>query len=84
MDRQTTLRVVYLTVLCLALISLKASAAASVMTISEGSNQVRVVLLADDVIRIRVGPRGVFLNDRNPEYAVIKPDSEWPGAHNRS
>jgi alpha-glucosidase len=84
MDRQTTLRVVYLTVLCLALISLKASAAASVMTISEGSNQVRVVLLADDVIRIRVGPGGVFLNDRNPEYAVIKPDSEWPGAHNRS
>lgn len=60
------------------------SFAATSITISEGKNQVRVVLLADDVIRLRVGPGGIFPNDNNPEYAAIKPDSEWPGAANQS
>jgi alpha-glucosidase len=60
------------------------SSAATAITISEGTNKVRVVLLADDVIRLRVGPGGLFPNDANPEYVVIKPDSEWPGASNQS
>jgi len=58
--------------------------AATPITISEGKDQVRIVLLADDVVRIRVGPGGSFPNDHNPEYAVIKPDSAWPGVSSRS
>lgn len=58
--------------------------AETAVTISEGKNQVRVVLLADDVIRLRVGPGGLFANDGNSEYVVIKPDSEWPGVPNQS
>ena len=60
------------------------SDATTTISISEGKNQVRVVLLADDVIRLRIGPGGIFSNDNNPEYAVIKSDPEWPGASNRS
>lgn len=56
--------------------------AATSITVSEGKDRVRVVLLADDVVRIRVGPGGIFPNDGNPEYAVIKPDVEWPGVAN--
>ena len=54
------------------------------VTISEGNNQVRIVLLAADLVRIRVGPNGVFPNDDNPDFAVIKEDSRWPGAANHS
>ncbi|MGA2859595.1 MAG: TIM-barrel domain-containing protein [Candidatus Sulfotelmatobacter sp.] len=54
------------------------------ITISEGNNQVRIVLLAPDVVRIRVGPNGVFPNDGNPDFAVIKEDSAWSGAANHS
>ena len=68
----------------LAITGQNASAEPTTFTISEGHNQVKVVLLADDVIRIRIGPQGSFPNDRNPEYVVIKPDSHWPGAGNRS
>lgn len=84
--RKPTIPVSFGSVLVLVLITLKPhpSFAATVMAISEGTNQVRVVLLADDVIRLRVGPGGLFPNDSNPEYSVIKPDSEWPGVPNRS
>jgi alpha-glucosidase len=60
------------------------SCASTAIDIAEGKNQVRVVLLADDVIRLRVSAGGVYANDSNPEYVVIKPNSEWPGATNRS
>lgn len=72
--------------LALVLITVNAlpSVAATTITILEGKNQVRVVLLAEDVVRLRVGPGGIFPNDSNPEYAVVKPDSEWTGASNQS
>ncbi len=70
--------------LALMTLSVCRCSAAPPITISEGENQVRVVLLADDVVRIRVGPGGFFPNDCNPEYAVIKPDSAWPGVSNCS
>ena len=47
------------------------------VTIREGANVVQAVILADDVVRIRVGPKGVFANDSLPEYVVVKPDTEW-------
>jgi len=52
------------------------SDATTTISISEGKNQVRVVLLADDVIRLRIGPGGIFSNDNNPEYALIKSGPE--------
>lgn len=56
------------------------SAESATQTFSEGNNQVKVILLAEDVVRIRVGPGGSFQNDLNNEYVVIKPDSRWSGA----
>lgn len=82
--RQQTRSVLVGSVLVLSILNARPSFATTAVTISEGKNQVRVVLLADDVIRLRVGPGGLFPNDSNPEYVVIKPDSEWPGAPNRS
>jgi len=40
-------------------------------TIKEGPNQVRVTVMAPDVVRIRIGPNGRFINDGNPEYSVV-------------
>lgn len=51
------------------------------VTIVEGPNAVKVVVLAEDVVRLRIGPRGVFPNDRLPEYVIVKPDSAWPAPH---
>jgi alpha-glucosidase (family GH31 glycosyl hydrolase) len=82
--RKQTRSVLVGSVLVLNILNARPSFAATAITISEGKNQVQVVLLADDVIRLRVGPGGLFPNDSNPEYVVIKPDSEWPGASNRS
>jgi len=48
------------------------------MTLTEGTNQIQVVVLAADVVRVRIGPGGKFANDDNPEYVVIKPDAGWP------
>ncbi|HLV80229.1 MAG TPA: TIM-barrel domain-containing protein, partial [Chthonomonadaceae bacterium] len=48
------------------------------VTIVEGPDIVKVVVLADDVARVRLGPGGVFPNDSLPEYVVIKPDADWP------
>jgi alpha-glucosidase len=47
------------------------------VTIVEGSDVVKVVVLAEDVVRVRVGPKGVFPNDTLPEYVIVKPDSAW-------
>jgi alpha-glucosidase len=70
--------------LVLTLSSSRISSAVTSITMSEGANQVRIVLLREDVVRIRVGPHGEFPNDRNPDFAVIKNDSAWPGAANHS
>ena len=48
------------------------------VTIVEGADAVKVVVLADDVVRVRVGPKGVFPNDSLPEYVVVKSDADWP------
>lgn len=53
-------------------------------TFHEGKNEIRVVLLADDVLRVRVGPGGKYINDSNPEYTVVKTDDMWEGAKNLS
>jgi alpha-glucosidase len=55
-----------------------AGAAPTPITLTEGTNQLQVVVLADDVVRVRIGPGGKFANDGNPEYVVIKPDASWP------
>ena len=70
--------------LILTLSSSRICSAVTPITMSEGANQVRIVLLGEDVVRIRVGPHGEFPNDRNPDFAVIKNDSAWPGAANHS
>jgi len=70
--------------LALTLSSSRVCFATTPVTISEGPNQVRVVVLAEDVVRIRVGPNGEFANDANPELAVVKNDSAWTGAANHS
>ena len=58
------------TVFGLLMLNGRPSCAATSITIAEGKNQVRVVLLADDVVRLRVGPGGIFPNDSNPELVV--------------
>jgi alpha-glucosidase (family GH31 glycosyl hydrolase) len=47
------------------------------VNITEGANVVKVDLLADDVVHIRLGPGGVFPHDDLPEYVVVKPDAAW-------
>jgi alpha-glucosidase len=47
------------------------------VTIMDGENAVRVTALAADVVRVRIGPKGVFANDALPEYVVVKPDADW-------
>jgi len=52
----------------------------NIQTFSENGNEIRVVLLAEDVVRIRVGSNGHFPNDYNPYFAVVKTDDMWRGA----
>ena len=56
----------------------------NIQTFEENGNEVRIVLLDQDVLRVRVGPGGRFANDYNPDFAVVKTDDMWPGAVNLS
>ena len=48
------------------------------VTISDGPNQIRVTVLAPDVVRVRYGPGGRFANDDNPEFVIVNPDGNRP------
>jgi alpha-glucosidase len=63
---------------CIAAHARAAEKQGNTVTLAEGPNVVKVVVLAEDVVRVRVGPKGVFLNDHLPEYVIVKPDSAWP------
>ncbi|MDR0489996.1 MAG: DUF5110 domain-containing protein, partial [Oscillospiraceae bacterium] len=51
---------------------------------NQGANQIKVLLLDDDVIRVRVGPGGVYGNDLSRHIdvvtSVVMTDDMWPGA----
>lgn len=43
----------------------------------ENENMLRLVILAPDLVRVRVGPNGDFPHDSDPEFVVVKSDTQW-------